>query len=83
MPNNMGEIELSANQQLVLRETNLFSVHSPTSEEIEDAALNIGDTIGRITMNPLLQNRANGLKIARNVTRKGMGSRNRKRVNHQ
>lgn len=60
MPNNMGKIELSENQELVLRETNLFSAHSPTSEEIEDAALNIGDTIGRITMNPLLQNRANG-----------------------
>jgi hypothetical protein len=60
MPENMGNIELSENQELVLRKTNLFSAHSPTSEEIEDAALNIGDTIGRITMNPLLQNRANG-----------------------
>lgn len=60
MPNNMGEIELSTNQELVLNETNLFSAHSPNSEEIEVAALNIGDTIGRVTMNPLLQNRANG-----------------------
>lgn len=59
MPNNIGKIELSAIQELVLRETNLFSAHSPNSEEIEVAALNIGDTIGRVTMNPLLQNRAN------------------------
>jgi hypothetical protein len=42
--------------ELVLRETNLFSRHSPAESEVNTAANDLGDFISRISMNPLYDN---------------------------
>jgi hypothetical protein len=42
--------------EIVLRETNLFSSHSPRENEVETAAYNLGEFISRASRNPLYDN---------------------------
>lgn len=56
VPSDASEISLSRNQEIVLRETDIFSSHSPNSNEIREATTDIGDLISRVETNPFLNN---------------------------
>lgn len=56
VPSDASEIFLSRNQEIVLRETDIFSAHSPSSKEIKEATTDIGDVISRVKTNPFLNN---------------------------
>ncbi|WP_138859088.1 hypothetical protein [Exiguobacterium mexicanum] len=59
VPSNASEIPLSKNQEIVLKETDIFSTHSPSSDEIKEATADIGDLISRVKTNPFLNNDSN------------------------
>ncbi|MDV2581556.1 hypothetical protein [Alkalibacillus haloalkaliphilus] len=53
---NEASINYTSMHEVVLRETNLFSSHSPLESEIEEAAFNLGEFISRASMNPMYDN---------------------------
>lgn len=50
------ELDLNPTISLIDRNTNLFSSHSPTLEEIDQVTFEYSDFLTRILMNPMLQN---------------------------
>ncbi|BCB02145.1 hypothetical protein [Bacillus sp. KH172YL63] len=53
---NEASINHTYMHEMVLRETNLFSSHSPRESEVETAAYGLGEFVSRISMNPLYEN---------------------------
>lgn len=53
---NQANINYTSIHEIVLRETNLFSSHSPVDSEVEEAANSLGDFISRASINPIYDN---------------------------
>lgn len=53
---NGASINYTDMHEIVLRETNLFSSHSPKESEIDTAAHDLGEFISSVSMNPLYDN---------------------------